>query len=202
MPRVSREQTERNGSAIEAAASRLFREQGFKAVSVADLMAAAGLTHGGFYGHFASKDALVAVTCGQAYAQSQRRWEGRVAGLSGAAARREIIDNYLSPASVAASGDGCPATALATDVARMPDDAAVRDVYAAGLNGLIDTLTGLSNEPEAPARRRQALVDMAALVGAVTLARATQGQPIAGEVLDAVRRMLLDEHSTAQAPAA
>jgi len=194
MPRVSREQTEKNRIAIEAAASRLFREQGFKAVSVADLMAAAGLTHGGFYGHFASKEALVSLTCRQAYAQSQDRWDGHVAGLADRAlARRAIIDSYLSPASAAAPGKGCPAVALAGDVARTPADADVRTAYLAGLNGLIDTLTHLSAEPEALARRRQALVEMAAMVGAVTLARATQGQPIAADVLDAVRQLLLKD---------
>ena len=78
MPRVSREQTDINRLAIEDASSRLFREQGIKAVSVADLMAAAGLTHGGFYGHFESKDALAAVACAKAFEQSAGRWEKRL----------------------------------------------------------------------------------------------------------------------------
>jgi TetR/AcrR family transcriptional repressor of nem operon len=194
MPRVSREQTEKNRTAIEAAASRLFREQGFRAVSVADLMASAGLTHGGFYGHFDSKEALVTHTCRQVFEQSQQSWDRRVATFDDPrAARAAIVDNYLAPASVAAPGTACPATALAGDVARAPADTGVREAYLSGVNGLIDTLTALSPAPEAGARRRQALAEMAAMVGAVTLARATQGQPIADEILAAVRHLLLDD---------
>ena len=74
MPRVSKEQTDLNRSAIENVSAKLFREKGFNGVSVSDLMAAAGLTHGGFYGHFSSKDELAAVACANAFDHAVERW--------------------------------------------------------------------------------------------------------------------------------
>ena len=78
MPRVSRAQTEANHQAIEAAASRLFRERGLDGVTVADVMAEAGLTHGGFYTHYESKDALAASACESAFAFAAEKWRRRV----------------------------------------------------------------------------------------------------------------------------
>ncbi len=70
MPRVSKIQAQKNRETIEQVSSRLLREQGISGTSVADLMEASGLTHGGFYGHFASKDDLAAIACGRAFAES------------------------------------------------------------------------------------------------------------------------------------
>ena len=78
MPRVSRAQTEANNQAIQDAASRLFRARGIGGVSVAELMAEAGLTHGGFYAHFPSKDALAASACESAFAHADAKWQRRV----------------------------------------------------------------------------------------------------------------------------
>ena len=81
MPRVSRAQAEAHREAITDASARLFKEHGLKAVSVADLMGAAGLTHGGFYGHFESKDALAGAATAHAYGQAVERWRRRVAAV-------------------------------------------------------------------------------------------------------------------------
>ena len=78
MARVSKAQTQVNHQAIEAAASRLFRARGIGGVSVSELMAEAGLTHGGFYAHFASKDALAASACQAAFAHADAKWQRRV----------------------------------------------------------------------------------------------------------------------------
>ncbi|MUZ66470.1 TetR family transcriptional regulator, partial [Agrobacterium vitis] len=97
MPRVSREQTKLNRHAIEEASSRLFRERGIDAVSVADLMGAAGLTTGGFYGHFASKDELAGVACNIAFDDAARRWRKRMIGKKDIkAAFGAIVDGYLT----------------------------------------------------------------------------------------------------------
>src|SRR6202050_3032867 len=82
MPRVSREQTDHNRIAITAASARLFREQGVDKVSVAELMAAAGLTHGGFYGHFESKEKLATVACTKAFDEAVERWESRISATT------------------------------------------------------------------------------------------------------------------------
>ncbi len=198
MARVSRAQTDKNRIAIEEASSRLFREQGIDGVSVADLMAAAGLTHGGFYGHFASKDALAAIACENAFKQSVARWQARIKSAGdGAAAAQQIADGFLSHKSRDHAGNGCPAVALATDVARAAPAAEVRGAYLAGIEAMLATLATLAGDTalpagpapagQSPAGRQQAMVLLAALVGAQTLARATHGAPISDQILAAVR---------------
>src|ERR1700710_1547094 len=123
MPRVSREQTDANRIAIEEASSRLFREQGLKGVSVADLMGAAGLTHGGFYGHFSSKEALAGEACASAFERSVDRWKGRVVeAVNRVNGRAALVESYLSPQARGNPGAACPASSLAGDVSREPPD--------------------------------------------------------------------------------
>ena len=194
MARASREQTDKNREAIEQASSRLFRERGLNGVSVAELMAGAGLTHGGFYGHFASKDALAAQACKRAFEESTARWERRLAraGGDGKAMLANLVEPYLTAAHCANPGVGCAAAALAVDVAREPAGKPVRQAYAEGLRTMIDDMaqTVASDDPQE--RHDQALVRMALLVGALTLARATEGDPLSDEMLNAVRSHLLD----------
>jgi len=200
MPRVSREQADKNRLAVEAAASRLFREHGIDGVTVADLMAAAGLTHGGFYGHFDSKDALAVVACERAFDESVRRWDGLTARQPGSSARAAMHENYLNAAHRDHPGKGCPAAALAADVARQDEDSPVRQAYVAGVKQLVATLAGMQDETGAPARRA-AMAQLATMVGALTLARATQGDALSGQFLSAAREFLARADG-AQPPAA
>lgn len=191
MPRVSKEQAGLNRQAIETASTRLFKERGFSGVSVADLMSAAGLTHGGFYGHFASKDELAAVACANAFGQSAERWAKRIAGASDEkAALRSIIDHYLSPKTLQDAGNGCPGASLAADVAREPDDKPVHAAFQAGTAELVEILATLA-PGDADQRRTTALTQWCTMVGAAVLARATRGDPIADELLAAARTQLL-----------
>ena len=193
MPRVSREQTELNRAAIEHAASTLFREKGISGTSVADLMSAAGLTHGGFYGHFSSKDELAAVACAHAFTQSLQRWEQRVAGQTDAAARTSLIEGYLSRKNLRDVGSACPALTFATDVAREPSDKPVHAAYQAGVTSLLEVLTALDPAQRPEERRKQALVQLSTMVGAMTLARAVQDDVLADELIAAVREHLLSD---------
>src|SRR6059058_5334064 len=139
MPRVSRAQAEQHRVAITEASARLFRERGIKAVSVADLMGAAGLTHGGFYGHFESKDALAGLAGRHAFSEATERWRKRAASkASPADARAAIIEGYLRPQSIRDVGGGCPTAALCVDVAREPADAPVRAAYLDGLAEMVE----------------------------------------------------------------
>ena len=106
MPRVSRKQADLNREIIVEAATRLFRERGLHGISVVDVMAAAGLTHGGFYGHFESKEALAQEASGRAFDQSAERWQERIAAHvdDNDAARRALIEPYLSPGQPRQSG--------------------------------------------------------------------------------------------------
>lgn len=114
MPRVSQEQARLNRARVVEVAAALFRERGLHGVGVADIMGAAGLTHGGFYGQFANKDALVAEAFESALGEERR---GTLDAL---------IANYLSSGHVQSPGKGCPLAALANDVAREPLGSLVR----------------------------------------------------------------------------
>lgn len=191
MPRVSREQTDRNRIAIENASARLFREQGIKGVSVSDLMAAAGLTHGGFYGHFESKNGLAAVACTTAFGQSAERWKTRISGKpTREAALKALIDGYLSPQSRNSVGTGCPMAALATDVAREPMEAPIHAAYIAGLKSQLNILLSLQDTGDAEIDRSQALAQLSMLVGAMVLSRASRGDAISDEILTAASQHL------------
>lgn len=192
MPRVSREQADKNRLAIEDAASRLFRERGFNGVSVADLSSAAGLTHGGFYGHFDSKDALAAIACGKAFGQAEQRWARRIEARPGdkPAVFGAIVDAYLDTANRDNPGKGCPAVAFAADVAREPGHMPVRASYVEGVKTMVGQMASLSDAADADATHARALVQIAAMVGALSLARATGGDPISEQFLAAVRGFL------------
>jgi TetR/AcrR family transcriptional regulator, transcriptional repressor for nem operon len=191
MPRASREQAAKHREQILREAARAFRERGFDDVSVADLMARAGLTHGGFYGHFASKQALEAQACAHASKKTAARWDSIVDKQPDCAeARREIIETYLSIAHRDNVGSGCSTAALAADVARAQDATDVRAAYVAGVHRLADTLAALVPNTS-KARRNEALATLATLTGAIMLARATKGSPLSREILASARNGLL-----------
>ncbi|MFJ5383726.1 TetR/AcrR family transcriptional regulator [Cupriavidus sp. CER94] len=194
MPRVSKAEAEKNRAIIEQVSSRLFREQGFHGISVADLMGAAGLTHGGFYGHFESKDALAAIACTRAFEESEARWRKRVnEAPDHATALSSLIEAYLSTRNRNNAGTGCAVAALANDVAREGDDKPVRAAFYEGLETLIDILAEVQPDADADTRRSAALAQMATLAGALILSRATQGTPLSNEILAATRARLLAE---------
>ncbi len=200
MPRVSRAEAESHRQQITEASARLFKERGINGVSVADLMGAAGLTHGGFYGHFESKDALAGVAVAHAFAQSAERWNKRVASKPDDASRRALlVDKFLTHQSAREVGPGCPSVSLAADVAREPAAAPVRTAYLDGLEALVQILAGVEDGPDAATRRQAALADYATMTGALLLARATEGTALAEEVLAAARARLTPASTPAPA---
>jgi TetR/AcrR family transcriptional repressor of nem operon len=191
MPRVSRAQSEAHHRAIEAAASRLFRERGLHAVSVADVMADVGLTHGGFYAHYPSKDALAAAACEAAFAQSAVKWQRRI-GEAGTPidANRAIAEGYLRPANADPTTATCPTATLVTDVARATGGHPIHAAYNAGVRQQIETLTDLNSSGDSRADRAAACVRLATMMGALLLARATHGNELSAEILEAARAYL------------
>jgi TetR/AcrR family transcriptional regulator, transcriptional repressor for nem operon len=191
MPRVSKVQTEANHQAIQAAASRLFRARGLAGVTVAELMAEAGLTHGGFYAHFPSKDALAASACAAAFAHADAKWQRRVeAAVDSAAARTAIAEGYLRAAYRDPAVAACPTATLVTDVAREPETHPIHAAYLAGVRRQVEVLAGLGSSGDAARDREDACVQLATMMGALLLARATRGDALSDEFLDAVRRRL------------
>ncbi|MCS4276656.1 TetR/AcrR family transcriptional repressor of nem operon [Mycetocola sp. BIGb0189] len=175
------------------------RERGL-GVSVADVMGAAGLTHGGFYKHFASKDELIAVSCTRAFGQSASDWQASVDRSEGTAdPRSALVNYYLDPATRADPGEGCPMVALASSVSHSPVDAPVRDTFRAGLEELIDILTR-AQPADGEAARTRALGDISTMVGALLLAQATEGTPLSDDIIAAAHAALLNEAPTAERP--
>ena len=182
MGRVSQQQAEENRRRVVKTAARLFREQGTQ-LSVADLMKASGLTHGGFYKQFASKEALIDEATAYAFAELSQTYKF---GLEQQAERREstqqsLIDTYLSAEHRDNPADGCPAAALAVDIAREPEDSEARRVYAHGVGSFAD---GLADEDQ------DGIARLCTMVGAILLSRATKGSPVSDEILTAARAAL------------
>lgn len=198
MPRVSRKQADLNREIIVEAATRLFRERGVHGISVVDVMGAAGLTHGGFYGHFESKEALAQEASGRAFEQSAERWRERIAAHvdDKDAARRALIEPYLSPASRDNPGDSCPVAAFAGDMCHEATDSGLRQTFMEGLNRLLKAYGSLLDSGDVDADRQQALVEYSLMVGALTLARATRGEAVSDEILDAARTFLTSKGSS------
>jgi TetR/AcrR family transcriptional repressor of nem operon len=175
--KVSREQVLENKRTILEAAGRLFRERGFDSVTVADVMKSAGLTHGGFYGYFKSKDDLIA----QALAEVLGRAVAPPPDLADYAKR------YLSPDHRSNVAGGCPVAALASETTRQPGGA--RAEMTAGLKAQIERLSRIA--PGYPAHKRRAAIgSWAAMVGAMILARMSDDAELSDEVLSETRAWL------------
>lgn len=173
--KISKAQAEANRGRVLEAASQAFRARGFDGVAVGEIMQAAGLTHGGFYNHFASKEALAAEAVTAAWTQMAAE-RARARDLS------QLLDHYLSRAARGAPGRSCPAAALAGEVSRQGEG--VRAAFAEGLEGMIAEIG--ESLPD-----RQAAIDMVArMVGALMLSRAVpDDSPLADELLGATRVM-------------
>lgn len=191
--KVSKAQAAQNRQDILEAAARLYREHGLAGVGVAEVTRGAGLTHGGLYRHFESKDALVREACARAFDWSIAPLDG-VEGDDGSLASR--VQSYLSPQHRDSPGSGCPAAALAVDVARAGGDLSA--VFAEGVERNIArfarVIGGLADgEAPGPDLRAQAMTMLSGMVGALVLARATAAaQPaLSDEILATVRERLL-----------
>jgi len=183
--KVSREQVAENRRAIVEAAGRLFRQRGFDAVTVAEVMKAAGLTHGAFYGYFASKDDLVA--------------EALIEALASTAAPPSVpavyAAGYLSSAHRDDRANGCPFAALAAETVRQP--AGARAAMTAGLKRQIERLS--AGAPGADAdKRRAAIGGWAAMVGAMILARVSDDPALSDEVLEQTRAWIASQNDSGQ----
>jgi TetR/AcrR family transcriptional repressor of nem operon len=180
----------RTHARIVAAAARAFRERGVEPVAIADVMRAAGLTHGGFYAHFASKDALLAEATTRGLADSRREFLTAAAEANPAAPLREIIRRYVSRAHRDDPAAGCALPALAAEVAREP--AEVRGAFTAALEDFIGSLMEYVPGATAEARRDNALVLASGMAGAVALSRALDDAALSDHLLLAARRFYTD----------
>jgi TetR/AcrR family transcriptional repressor of nem operon len=195
MPRVSRKEADQHREDVLNAASKLFLEHGIDGVSVPAVMAEAGLTHGGFYGHFESKEALVAEACERAFKQRHSVYDGieERNGADKKSARTEFIKRYTTKTHREAIGLGCPAAAMCGDMAREEPKGQIRTAFASGFNAMVERLTPILSRKRKAAAREDALMQISMLVGALVLSRSTKGSPISDEIMQSVRAALLDE---------
>ena len=196
MPRVSKAQAEANHQAIEAAASRLFRERGLDGVTVAEVMAEAGLTHGGFYAHFAVEGRARRVGLRErvcirrrevaaARSRPRRRRPRRVTPLP----RATCAAAYRDPAAAL-----CPTATLVTDVARAGADASdPRRLSRRRPRAGRDARRRSASSGDPARDRADACVHLATMMGALLLARATHGDPLSDEIASrGARRLTTD----------
>ncbi|MFK3737480.1 TetR/AcrR family transcriptional regulator [Massilia sp. TN1-12] len=187
--KITKAKVEANRARIVEAATDLFRAHGYDGVGVADLMAAAGLTHGGFYRHFEAKTDLMAEAACKGF--------GELADKAAAIDAADFVDEYLSRAHRDAPGHGCAMAALAGDTARQPE--VVKEAFASGIERLLAVLAaadGGSDCPEPVARARR-IATMSQIVGAMVLSRACPDDSVlAEEILEVSRRAVLPQLRT------
>lgn len=175
--RLTKEQAEANRQRILAEAGGLFRERGFDGISVAELMQAAGFTHGGFYNHFDSKSDLIAAVTGELLSTASARLRARTAPEMGPKSETfsNYVDTYLSLAARDTPRRACPISTLSQDVARQ--DGEVKKAFAQGLRDYIEAFAAALPEDAGTAagRRQRAIAAFAALIGGLVMARAVAG---------------------------
>jgi len=181
--KVSKETGARHRDELLKAASRLFRERGFDKVGIAEIAAAAGLTHGAFYTHFKSKEALCAEVIAHASGRSG-------SALKATVSWRASVEAYLSPKHVRDRATGCPFAALGGDVPR--ESNAIKNAFSDALERSIDAVAANLGHKHEAARREDAIQALATLVGALVLARTAATPQLRDEILGAARNKLLD----------
>lgn len=188
--KVSKEQAAQNRQKILNAAARLFRERGLEGSGVAEIMAQAGFTHGGFYGHFDSKADLVAQACTTIFEDKIGLWGRELP--EGDEGLHHLARRYLTRDHCEDAGTACPMVTIAADAAR--NDGPIRDAYTEGVRGLIAVLSDKLGEAGDPQVRARAILAWTRIAGAVSIARSVKDEALAQEILSvALQGVLRDE---------
>ena len=191
----SKAQKEKTHKRVVAIASKRFREEGLAGVGIAELMKEAGLTVGGFYKHFDSREELVAEAVSAAFGIWQRQKEAaRSSGRRLSFAK--LIDDYVSDVHRKNPGAGCAFSALAPEIAR--SDKRTRALTSEQVRNDLDLIAGLLPGKHKRAARSRAILTFSALVGAMSLARAVSDETLSHEILKSVGDLLKNptsEHS-------
>jgi TetR/AcrR family transcriptional regulator, transcriptional repressor for nem operon len=192
--RLTKEQAEHSRHLIVETASRMFRLHGMENVAVADIMKESGFTHGGFYNHFQSKDALAAEAIASAFdGVASNLSEKLASGKHPQESLSSFVTQYLSPTHRDTKSGGCPAPALSGDAAR--NGKTVQAAFVKGIETYLDIIAAHMGGDEQEARQR-AIALFSGLVGAMMLSRAvkTSDPTLSDELLSATRKTLKLKH--------
>jgi TetR/AcrR family transcriptional repressor of nem operon len=197
--RYSKEHKRETHARIVRKASVRLRERGAHGIGVADLMKDAGLTHGGFYAHFDSREALVIEAFAYAMDRSTDIWR-RVAEQTPADKRlATIVRSYLTPVHRDDPGHGCAIPTLGAEIAR--ESPKTRKAFAAKLEQMIDLLAAQIPDVPRKAARKQAMAALATMMGTLVLARVAGNGDFSDEILGAGRDAVLDRAAAPKRPA-
>ncbi|MGF6545892.1 TetR/AcrR family transcriptional repressor of nem operon [Paraburkholderia youngii] len=187
--RRSKLETAETRRRIVDVAARAFRANGIQTTGLADLMADAGLSHGGFYRHFESKDQLIAQACEAALTDIIGKLEAAAGERTGAKAFKAIVEAYVSTSHRDAPADGCPLAGMGSELARA--DGQTRAVAARGFDGLVDILASRSGRRHHAAARSEAIFALSAMIGALTMARIVEDPDESAAILQTVQERLI-----------
>jgi TetR/AcrR family transcriptional regulator, transcriptional repressor for nem operon len=196
--RYSREHKLETHARIVKRASVRLREKGAHGIGVADLMKEAGLTHGGFYAHFNSREALVIEAFGYAMDRSTEHWRKLAEATPPEKRLAAIVDSYLTSLHRDDPGHGCSLTALGAEIAR--ENPRTRKAFAAKLEQMIEMLAAQLPELPRKAARKKAAGALATMVGTLVLARIAGSGEFSDEILGAGRDAALGRAAPAKKP--
>ncbi|MPR09917.1 TetR/AcrR family transcriptional regulator [Microvirga tunisiensis] len=180
--RVSREQADKNREHVIDIASCLFRERGFEGIGVADLMKEAGLTHGGFYGQFKSKEDLKVQASRHALSRNKDRWAKVIAEIPDEKLAA-LARFYLSDAHRDRRGEGCALAALGGDAPRYGPE--LQAAFKDGIEGYLEFLDGIMSASSGEERRDKTIAALSTMVGALVLSRAVGDEALSQKILSA-----------------
>ena len=187
--RKSKQEAEATRQRIIMAAAAAFRKNGIAGTGLSDLMAAAGLTHGGFYRHFDSKDQVVAEACTAAAESLINQLAVSAFGKSPQRGLKTIVETYLSAAHRDEPADGCPLAALGSEMAR--GDERTRAAATQALLKLVEVIASQFGKTQPDVARRRALVAAATMIGALTMSRiVTDSELSAGILREAAKQLV------------
>lgn len=186
--RVTRQQATENRNRVLHLASRRFRERGLGGVGVADLMREVGLTHGGFYKQFASRESLAAEACAAAITENLAGYQ-ELAKQDPASALAHVVSAMISDLHRDSPGEGCLLAAAGADISRA--NAPIRSRVTEGVRQIVGFLSGLMPGRSGKQARRRAITTYATVVGALVIARAVDDPDFSDDILTAARESLL-----------
>ena len=187
--RYSKEHKQETHARIVKKASVRLREKGMHGIGVADLMKEAGLTHGGFYAHFASRDALVIEAFVHAMDRSTERWRELARQVPPDRRLATIVESYLTPLHRDDPGHGCVVPALGAEIAR--ERPKTRKAFAAKLQQMIEMMADQVPDLPRKAARKQAMATLAIMMGTLVLSRIAGSGDFSDEILGAGREAVL-----------